>query len=69
MGLLRIILRADEETFEPLGRPTMHGSRPKREMAKHGGQAMRWRDVEHQEGRRRGGDADRPRPRGSGERP
>jgi len=69
MGLFRIILRAEQETFEPIGRPTMHGSRPQREMLKHGGQAMRWRDIEHQMGRRRGRDDDQPRPRWSGGRP
>lgn len=63
---MRLIKRSGEETFEPLGRPVMHGSRPQREMLKHGGQAMRWRDVEAQAGRRR---TDAPRPRGSGERP
>lgn len=66
MGPFRIIKRADEETFEPLGRPTMHGSRPQREMLKHGGQAMRWRDAERRLGTTRGKDADQPRPRGSG---
>lgn len=64
---MRIVKRAGQETFEPLGRPVMHGSRPQREMLKHGGQAMRWRDVERRLGTTRG--KDQQRPRGSGERP
>jgi hypothetical protein len=66
---MRIIKRGDQQTWEPLGRPTLHGSRPQREMAKHGGQAMRWTEAGHGLGRNRGADADQPRPRRSGERP
>jgi hypothetical protein len=66
---VRLIKRGGEETWESQGRPTLHGSHPQREMAKHGGQSMRWADFGHGLGRNRGNDADQPRPRHSGERP
>jgi len=66
MGLFRIIREAGED---PPERRTMHGSGPQRSMLKHGGQAMRWADVERKLSTTRGINGDEPRPRHSGERP